>query len=37
VTWTDPADADFDHVEVKIDDVSAGTVPRGTQSFNAHT
>ncbi len=34
-TWTDPADADFDHVEVKIDELSAGTVPKGTQSFNA--
>ncbi len=34
-TWNDPADADFDHVEVMIDDVSAGTVPKGTQSFNA--
>lgn len=34
-TWTDPADPDFDHVEVKIDEVSAGTVPKGNQSFNA--
>ncbi len=34
-TWTDPSDADFDHVEVLIDDASAGTVPKGTQSFNA--
>ena len=34
-TWTDPTDADFDHVDVKIDEVSAGIVLKGTQSFNA--
>ncbi len=34
-TWTDPADIDFDHVDVRIDGISAGTVPKGTQSFNA--
>ncbi|MDD5615545.1 MAG: hypothetical protein PHH85_05020 [Candidatus Methanoperedens sp.] len=34
-TWNDPADADFDHVEVKIDGVPAGTVVKGIQSFNA--
>ncbi|MBU3966177.1 MAG: hypothetical protein KKG76_02210 [Euryarchaeota archaeon] len=34
-TWIDPADADFDHVDVKIDDVSIGTVAKGIQSFNA--
>ncbi|VVB91223.1 Bacterial Ig-like domain (group 1) [uncultured archaeon] len=33
--WTDPADADFDHVEVMIDDVPQGTVGKGIQSFNA--
>lgn len=34
-TWTDPADLDFDHVEIYIDGVPRGTVSRGMQSFNA--
>lgn len=34
-TWTDPADTDFDHVEVMVDDVPQGTVGKGIQSFNA--
>ncbi|MDD5473807.1 MAG: Ig-like domain-containing protein [Candidatus Methanoperedens sp.] len=34
-TWTDPADSDFDHVNVYIDGVSNGTVARGVQSFNS--
>ncbi len=34
-TWTDPADSDFDHVNVYIDGASAGTVAKGVQSFNS--
>ncbi len=34
-SWTDPEDADFDHVEVYIDDIFRANVPRGDQSFNA--
>jgi len=33
-TWTDPADPDFDNVEVYIDSLSYGTVAKGVQSFN---
>ncbi|MCX9074153.1 MAG: hypothetical protein OIN88_05765 [Candidatus Methanoperedens sp.] len=34
-TWTDPADLDFDHVEIYIDGVPRGTVSKGMQFFNA--
>lgn len=34
-TWSDPADPDFDHVEIYIDGISNGTVAGGVQSFNA--
>ncbi len=34
-TWTDPTDIDFDHVDVRIDGIPAGTVDKGIQSFNA--
>ena len=34
-TWTDPADVDFDHVEVYIDGLPHGTVAKGVQSFNS--
>ncbi|MFA4955986.1 MAG: hypothetical protein WC556_03315 [Candidatus Methanoperedens sp.] len=34
-TWTDPADFDFDHVEVYIDGLPHGTVAKGVQSFNS--
>jgi hypothetical protein len=34
-TWTDPADPDFNEVEIYIDSLSYGMVPKGTQSFNS--
>ncbi len=34
-TWTDPADADFDHVEVYIDSNFTRNVSKGVQFYNA--
>ena len=34
-TWTDPADPDFNRVEVYIDGFPNGTVAKGIQSFNS--
>lgn len=34
-TWTDPADADLDHVEVYIDGALKSNVTRGEQYYNA--
>jgi hypothetical protein len=34
-TWTDPADPDFNEVEIYIDNLSYGMIPKGTQSFNS--
>ena len=34
-TWTDPKDADFDHVEVYFDGVFKVNVSKGIQSYNA--
>jgi predicted phage tail protein len=37
LTWTDPADADFDHVEITWEPggSSPQTVPKGTESYTA--
>jgi len=34
-TWTDPADIDFDHVQVYIDDTFVKNVNKGVQYYNA--
>ncbi|MCZ7402574.1 MAG: dockerin type I domain-containing protein, partial [Candidatus Methanoperedens sp.] len=34
-TWTDPGDADFDHVDVYINGIFKGNVPKGDESYSA--
>lgn len=35
-TWEDPADEDFNHVEIYIDGIPKGTISKGVQYFNAY-